>query len=154
MAAFQQMEWTKNGRLFLFTGPFMPENAYDRLYRQSNDGIQVTRFTSDFISYLAAADLSVSMAGYNTCMNLLAAEVPALVWPFEQNREQRLRAERLSVSGLLRALEQADLNPARLAAIMDQTLSKPPPSRMPIDLCGSTNTARWIEDWVSKRLPA
>jgi predicted glycosyltransferase len=58
--------------------------------------ILVSRFTPDFLSYLEAADLSVSMAGYNTCMNILAAKTPAIVWPFSQNREQRLRAERLA----------------------------------------------------------
>ena len=54
------------------------------------------RFTNEFLSFLAAADLSISMAGYNTCMNVLAAGVTALVWPFGQNREQRLRGEKLA----------------------------------------------------------
>ena len=67
--------------------------------------MKVSRFTSDFLSYLAAADLSVSMAGYNTCMNVLASRVPSLVWPFAQNREQRLRAEVLQDRGLVGIIE-------------------------------------------------
>ena len=80
-------------------------------------------FYSGFFVLSAAADLSVSMGGYNTTMNILASGVPALVWPFGQNREQRLRAERLADLGALRVLEDEDLHPDRLAVIMDQWIS-------------------------------
>ena len=146
MTAFEQTECAKNGRLFIFTGPFMPQKDYDRLLLRSNDRMQVMRFTSDFITYLSAADLSVSMAGYNTCMNLLAAQVPALVWPFQQNREQRLRAERLSASGFLKVLADEDLSPTRLSVIMDQVLSESQRPRYHINLDGAANTAKWIEE--------
>ena len=111
------------------------------------------RFSSDFLSYLAAADLSVSMAGYNTCMNILAAAVPALVWPFSQNREQRLRAERLAAAGGLKVLSEADLNPDRLTVIMEQTLSQRPRLSQPIDLNGAANTAQWLKDWMKVDRP-
>jgi predicted glycosyltransferase len=77
--------------------------------------VDVQRFSPDFLAELAAADLSVSMGGYNTTMNLLAAEVPALVWPFARNREQGMRAGRLARLGALELLGEADLNPSRLA---------------------------------------
>jgi predicted glycosyltransferase len=107
--------------------------------------VQVSRFSADFLSYLAAADLSVSMGGYNTTMNILASGVPALVWPFGQNREQRLRAERLADLGALRLLEDEDLRPDRLAAIMDRWIHRPMRPAIKINLDGAANTARWIE---------
>ena len=110
--------------------------------------MRVCRFTSDFLSYLAAADLSVSLAGYNTCMNILAVQVPALVWPFAQNREQRLRAEMLARLGALEILDNEDLRPARLATIIDRALSRHWPSQLAVDLEGATNTARWLGSWM------
>jgi predicted glycosyltransferase len=117
-------------------------------------GVQLERFTGDFLSYLAAADLSVSMAGYNTCMNILAAGVPSLVFPFAQNREQRIRAERLAALGGLTLLEEEDLEPSRLATLMDKVLnSRIKPVKVPINLNGARETARWIERWHESTAP-
>jgi predicted glycosyltransferase len=126
----------------------MSEEELERLKLLSSKRIQVFRFTPDFLSYLAAADLSVSMTGYNTCMNILAAQVPALVWPFSQNREQRLRAERLSRLGALEAIDDDAFQPAHLATIMDRALSRRSRTPVTIDLEGAANTARWLERWM------
>jgi predicted glycosyltransferase len=133
--------------LQVFTGPFLPEGDFERLKRAAGAGAAVARFTPEFLSCLAAADLSVSMAGYNTTMNLLAARVPALVWPFAQNREQRLRAERLEAMGALQLLRDADLEPSRLAALMDRLLERPGRPETGLDLEGAQATARWIDAW-------
>jgi predicted glycosyltransferase len=103
------------------------------------------------VDSLAAADLSISMGGYNTSMNLLACGVPALVWPFGLNREQRLRAQRLAERGALKILNEEDLQPDRLARIMVQTLSEEHPGKLDIDLNGAANTVRWLEDWFAER---
>jgi predicted glycosyltransferase len=112
--------------------------------------VQVTRFARDFLSYLAAADLSVSMGGYNTTMNILASGTPALVWPFGQNREQRLRASRLANLGVLQVLEDEDLDPDRLAAIMNDWMSRSIRPAVNINLNGAANTARWIETAIKR----
>ena len=132
----------------------MGEEEFDRLKSLSSKTTRVFRFTPDFLSYLAAADLSVSMAGYNTCMNILASQVSAVVWPFSQNREQRLRAEGLARLGLVELLDNDDLPPARLAAIMSRALSQWSRSPIGVDLDGAPNTARWLESWMesSRRL--
>jgi len=144
----------KTVHLYVFAGPFMDEAEFDRLHALAGKGVQVFRFKPDFLSYLAAADLSVSMAGYNTCMNILAANVPALVWPFSQNREQRFRAERLAGTGMMQVLDDRDLYPDRLAAIMDQALSQRSRQTGRIDLDGARKTAEWLENWMqsSQRL--
>ncbi len=102
-------------RLNLFTGPFMEDEHMTSLQRHASDTITVERFSSDFLNRLAASDLSISMAGYNTCMNILAARVPALVWPFGENREQRLRAELFSKNYPMEILTDGDLAPSILA---------------------------------------
>jgi predicted glycosyltransferase len=94
---------------------------------------------------MAAADLSISMAGYNTCMNILATRVPALVWPFPQNREQKLRAEKLAALGWMQVLGDQDLDPVRLAGLIARQLSQPDRPWKSVDLNGAANTAAWLE---------
>ena len=149
--AFLRLGLGEASRLVVFTGPFMPEADVARLNAWAGGRVDIQRFTPDFLDYLAAADLSLSMAGYNTSMNLLAARVPALVWPFAQNREQRLRSERLAGLGALRVLADRDLEPPRLAALMDQALAQTARPAVDIDLCGAANTARWIADRYAGR---
>lgn len=132
--------------LQVFTGPFLPPQDVRRLQAAAGPRVRIERFSREFLSWLAAADLSISMGGYNTTMNLLAAGVPALVWPFPQNREQRLRCRRLESLGALQVLEEADLDPARLARAMAAVLERPRPSPAAVDLDGARATARWIEE--------
>ena len=138
-------------RMVVFTGPFMPAAQVARLTAWAGPRVDIQRFSTDFLYELAAADVSVSMAGYNTTMNLLAARAPALVWPFAQNREQRLRAERLARLGALRVIEDRDLEPQRLAVLMGRVLAQTARPVVDIDLCGAANTARWIEGWRQPR---
>ncbi len=127
--AFGMISREADIHLQVFTGPFMENDAIRRLQEMGTDRIAVSRFTPDFPAWLSAADLSVSMAGYNTCMNILAARVPSLVWPFAQNREQRLRAGRISEMGGMRILEDADLSPDHLADLMSRILTEGTPPR-------------------------
>jgi len=148
--AYARLIGGKRLRLCVFTGPFMAETDFSALSDRaaSLPGLQVERFTADFLSYLAAADLSISMAGYNTCMNILAASVPSLVFPFAQNREQRMRAEKLAALGGLRLLKKEDLEPSRLANLIADILnSGKRPVRVPVNLDGARETARWLEQW-------
>jgi predicted glycosyltransferase len=148
-AAFGRLDHGRALRLHVFTGPFLPPEDFERLRHTAGEGVQVARFTPDFLSHLAAADLSISMAGYNTTMNLLAARVPALVWPFGQNREQRLRAQRLEARGALRLLTDAELAPARLAAVMQPMLANAERRDGGVDLNGAAATAAWVDRWAA-----
>ena len=145
--AFNHLTVDKARYLKVFTGPFLECADFDNLNNMAGPNVRIERFTSDFLSYLAAADLSISMGGYNTTMNILATGVPALVWPFAQNREQRLRAGRLAKAGLLNVLEDDDLHPQRLAGQMDSILAAPNSSQVKFNLDGAANTAKWIGDW-------
>ncbi|MGD9287601.1 MAG: glycosyltransferase [Desulfobacterales bacterium] len=143
--AFSRLERHNACHLQVFAGPYLDQGAYNLMKSHAGRNVQVSRFTGDFLSYLAAADLSVSMGGYNTTMNILASGVPALVWPFSRNREQRLRAERLAAMGVIRVLDDDDLRPGRLAEIMDRWIHRSTRSRIDINLDGAANTAKWIE---------
>ncbi len=138
-----------NCRLHLFTGPFIDGDTYERLSREADGNFRVERFTTDFLSYLAAADLSVSMGGYNTCMNILTSRVPALVRPSPRDQEQRLRVERLACLDAMVQLNENDLDPRRLAARMEARLRRSQPPDLSIDMQGAANTVRWLENWMA-----
>jgi len=151
--AFRHLKVDGTPYLYVYTGPYMSE--YEFAYLKGlgkNKRIQIEKFTSDFLSYLAAADLSISMAGYNTTMNVLATAVPALVWPFGANREQRLRAERLADRGALELINDQDLIADDFAGIMEQALTRADSRKTDIDLDGAVYTARWLEGWINRNL--
>ncbi|MBI9088877.1 MAG: glycosyl transferase [Desulfobacterium sp.] len=133
-------------RMMVLTGPYMEKEAVDRLFSLAGEGVRIESFWTDFISLVAAADLSISMAGYNTCMNLVAAGVPALVWPFDQNREQRMRAKTLVDFADITLLEGEDLVPKRLAGIIQERLvAGKTPISQGLDLGGARAVSHWIE---------
>ncbi|MFP5213467.1 MAG: glycosyltransferase family protein [Acidobacteriota bacterium] len=130
----------------VFLGPFMEEE--DRAYladcAAGDPRVSLLPFSLDFLSELSRADLSVSMAGYNTCMDILASGIKALVYPFPQNQEQTLRAMRLESAGYLQMIHSLAVE--SLYVSMHTTLDtfRMPP-HMELDLSGARNTALVIE---------
>lgn len=131
--------------LRVFLGPFMEEADRSALAElaSADRRIALCPFAHDFLAELAEADLSVSMAGYNTCMDILTSRVPALVYPFPQNREQFMRAGRLEKLGLLRVLN--NLSDDHLTRAMEALLLAPDvPGPHALDLDGSVKTAHLL----------
>ena len=142
--AFPLLNRAAAGRLQVFAGPYMSESDYQKLEEQASPGTTVERFTRDYISWLAASDLSISLGGYNTTMNILAAGTRALVLPFAQNREQKQRAETMAALGALELLTPDDLEPELLASRIEEALNKTP-APAGINLDGAAHTAKWLE---------
>lgn len=136
-------------RMHLITGPYGDVDALEGLVAAADGRLSVQRFSHRFLPLLAAADLSVSMGGYNTCMNLLAAKVPrALIWPFGQNREQQLRVERLMDRAPFHLLGDEDLTGEGLAQRVALLLDQPPAPTGGVRLDGAAVSARWLSDWL------
>jgi len=151
--AFRRLKMKASPVLYVYTGPYMAEDEFASLKALgAGQRVHIAKFTSDFLSFLAAADLSISMAGYNTTMNILATGVPALVWPFAANLEQGRRAERLAGLGALKLINNQDLNPDNLAAIIGQALTRADSGKIDIDLNGAAHTVQWLESWVDRNL--
>ena len=156
LAACREQPRLSQAAVRVFSGPFCDEGAYAGLVAAAGGlpDARTARFADGFADVLAASDLSVSLAGYNTVMGLLAAGCRGLVAPFDQNREQRLRAERLAGLGLLGVLEPADLAPPVLAGRMVRALAAPPPPKGALDLDGARGTARFLEALAAGADPA
>jgi len=135
-------------RLEVFCGPFMDQKEYERLVARAAPGRRIRRYTKRFLDYLSAADLSVSLAGYNTCMNLLVTKVPALVFPYARQQEQPMRAEKISKYLPMRVLNESDMQPARFSRHLAQMLEQNPTvDGVPINLDGAASAARFLERW-------
>ena len=137
-------------RLQVHEGPFMERQDREALRERAAADPRISwhPFSHAFLKELAQSELSLSMAGYNTCMDILASGVSALVYPFPQNREQSLRAHRLESRGVLRVIRSLD--PERLAAQIQEVLSSPRPPMEPLRTEGARETVRAIENFASR----
>ena len=142
--------------IHMFAGPFSPEPVFEalRAIAATQTNLTVERYTPHFLSYMQQADLSISMSGYNTTMNLLTAGVPALMLPFTGNgdREQTIRVQRLEELGLATMLRGEHRDPQQLVAAIRSCLQKEPVS-MSFDLNGVENTADCLRQLVRQQQP-
>ncbi len=143
--------------IHLFTGPFAPDDFFESLVQQSQDlsNITVRRYTPNLLAYLNQADLSVSMSGYNTTMNILTTGVRALMLPFTGNddQEQTMRVRRLDQLGVAHMIHPSDLTPQKLAAKVQWKLTQDP-CPMQFDLNGVWHTRQWMRSLLEPSLPA
>ncbi len=129
----------------LVTGPLMPQAKRQALRRlAAEQPVSFMEFTADLDSYLAAADLVVSMAGYNSVCEILSLGQRSLLIPRGHTRaEQRMRAELLAQRGLAHLLPPEELSPDRLRAAVAAALNSPRP-RQTLNLDGLENISRAI----------
>jgi predicted glycosyltransferase len=114
-------------RLVLVTGPFLPEDQQTAL-RYRAEGLPVDMLTTvgDSLGHMAAADLVVTMAGYNTTAELLRVGARALLVPRPgPSAEQQMRASRLADRGWVDWLAPASLDADSLAEAVVSGLERP-----------------------------
>lgn len=91
-------------------------------------GVVVERFRGDFAALLRRCHVSVSQAGYNTVLDILAARARAVLVPFaaERETEQSIRAAHLAARGAALMVRESDLAPAMLAAAIERAAAREP----------------------------
>ena len=128
----------------VFTGPFCPDSVFESLHLRGAEltNLRIEKFTPNLVGLMQHAELSISMAGYNTTMNVLSTGVRAMMKAFTGNddQEQRIRSQKLANLGLSSIIQPEDLEPSRLAEQVIHCLSQDPAS-IRIDLDGARNTA-------------
>ncbi|MBI4674866.1 MAG: hypothetical protein HY741_24765 [Chloroflexi bacterium] len=135
------------------TGPLMPPRQRAELRALESARVTLIEFTPDLVSYLAAADLVVSMAGYNTVCETMALGERVLLVPRTRPRaEQRLRAERLAARGMAHLLLPDSLSPENLGAAVEHALAAPAP-HVTLDLNGVSRVSAALADLLSVERP-
>ncbi|MFN0111680.1 MAG: glycosyltransferase family protein [Blastocatellia bacterium] len=144
-------------RMLIFAGPYPAAEEFQRMQQKvaARPNIRLSRYTTDFPAYMERADLSISMAGYNTCMNIVTASQRAVVYPFTRggNEEQARRAEKLHSLGLAEVIYEEQLTPATLAEKALLALAKPKPAIAAVDLNGVEQTAQALKELVAGVAP-
>lgn len=104
-------------RAIFITGPLMPLEDKERLERGAS-GLNVSVLTqvSNNLDYISAADLVITMAGYNSLVEILQLRKKALVIPrLGPSAEQMMRAKLFEERGLIDVIYPHELSPKKLA---------------------------------------
>ena len=135
--ALQHMPVGARIRSLIVTGPEMSEPQRNLLSQSALQfsGARMLEFTNDLPSYMNAADLVVSMGGYNTVCEILGLKKRAIIVPrVRPVEEQWLRAERMARLDLLTTIHPDSLNPQDLLHTILAELSPDQPLRPTLDL--------------------
>ncbi|MFC0674736.1 glycosyltransferase family protein [Brachybacterium hainanense] len=140
----------------LLAGPFLPEPARAQLHALASDRLIVHDFVDNAEEFLQGAAAVVSMGGFNSTVEILSSDVPALVVPrVVPRQEQLLRARALSRIGALDVLEPDALSPAQLSGWLAEAVRAEAPAvhriaRARIDLDGLPRVARRATDLIEE----
>jgi predicted glycosyltransferase len=118
VGAAERLRPRLGGTWLMVTGPLMDQDTHDELARAGEAvGLTVRRVVPELRAHVALADCVVSMAGYNTCCDLMSFRRPNVLIPRDGPvQEQRIRTDRLRQWGLSRVLYAPDATAARLAS--------------------------------------
>jgi predicted glycosyltransferase len=136
----------------LIAGTNLPEADFAALCIDVPAGVAIERFRYNFVGLLRGCRVSVSQAGYNTVLDILAAHARAVLVPFaaERETEQLVRAERLAALGAVELVHDGAQSPASLAAAIERAASRPP-ATVAIDTGGAAHSARLIAAMICPR---
>lgn len=135
-------------RWHLITGHHMSENAVAEIEAAVPANAVIERSVPNLPALMADAALSISQAGYNTLLELLAARTRAVVVPYEGGveTEQRLRADLLAAIGALEVVAEDDLTAETLGAAMERARARSRDAVPTVDLDGARKTAAYVMD--------
>ncbi len=141
-------------QIIMFTGPFVPDSVFAKLQTIAVDqsNITIERYTPHLLHYMQQADLSLSMSGYNTTMNILMTGVRAMILPFTGNndQEQTIRAEKLGKLGRVKVIRPSDLQPKIFATQIIDYLNQQP-TNLQFDFGGAEKTAFYLRQLLYKQ---
>jgi predicted glycosyltransferase len=140
----------------ILAGRGLSEPDFATLRQSASPNVTVERARPDFPGLLAACALSISQAGYNTVLDLVAAGRPAIVVPFDEGAEteQAVRAEAMERAGLARCLRLSGADAARPAAFAAAVAAaleagRPPPAA--VDRGGAGKVAGIVTALLAER---
>ncbi len=125
--AFPLVQEQQRSVLVLVTGPFLPKEEQASLQRRARRSpVRVLESVEDTLSYLSAADVVVTMAGYNTTAEIMRLKKPAILIPRPgPSAEQRTRARLFAARHWVDEVDPDVLTPARLAERILHLLAHP-----------------------------
>src|SRR2546425_5434162 len=150
--AWESLHHLLFGEAVVVIGPLMSPTDRAAVERRAHgvSNVQVIGSSTTVLSLVAAADLVVSMGGYNSVVEAITARKPLVICPrAAPRREQLMRAEIMAGLGLARVarLDGDGDAAARIADAMIAALKAGPPSTpawRTIDLTGAERVADFL----------
>ncbi|OWY66680.1 glycosyltransferase [cyanobacterium TDX16] len=141
----------------IICGPEMPKAQKQIVERaaENNSQVRVGEFTDDLMSYMNAADVVVSMAGYNTVCEILSARKPSVIIPRSKpSQEQSIRAERMASLGLIQTLipGKEDFSPTTLMNLLLSQLEGRKKPNFNLDMNGLVRVKDYLLQLMSQKV--
>ncbi|MBD2168348.1 glycosyl transferase [Calothrix membranacea FACHB-236] len=155
IAASPILEKTVPHIIKIFTGPFMAEEKVQQLIKvaEQQKNIQIETYTLQLLAYMQSANISLSLSGYNTTMNILSTGVRAIVVPIgheNEDKEQLVRTQKLQQLGIVDYILPKDLTAThlsqRIIAGLNRNLVLDNAAKF--DLQGADNTASFLKEFL------
>lgn len=140
-------------KLLICAGPLVPPETFAH-YQQlaaRHANVLLVHDLPSLRSLLSRVSLSVSLGGYNTVMELLAARAQGLVLAAGPNgdTEQKTRVARLAARGLLHEINLEDLESGRLADRICEAIAYPSWT-VDVQMDGAANSAKLLMTHLSR----
>lgn len=145
----------RSGRRWrILAGRGVAEADLARLAADAPEKVVIERARPDFPALLAGCAVSISQAGYNTVLDLVAAGRPAIVVPFDAGNEteQTVRAEAMERAGLARCFRLSGDFVADAVALADavgDVVGARPPA-LAIDRDGAARSAAIVKELLAE----
>ena len=136
----------------IVTGPMMDTGVIrsltDKAHKiQPLGSVTIKRFHRNIPRLLSKVDAVVSMAGYNSCAEILQSGVPAVLMPRSFPREEQLiRAMRMAQLGWVSAMPQTNPDPEYIFDAVERALDSSRTGTLQADLNGLNSLSRIILD--------
>lgn len=139
----------------MLAGYALPDAVFRSLRADAPQGVVVERARPDFTQLLATCAVSISQGGYNTVMDVLAANARAVIVPYAggMETEQTLRARRLGTQGVFSVVTEAELSRESLAQAVETALDQPPPAAGTLNVRGAEQSARILVERGARHDP-
>lgn len=114
-----------NHHSVIISGPEMPALQREEIQQRVAllPQVELLEFTDDLVGFMDAADVVISMGGYNTIGEILSLQKRSIVVPrIQPVEEQWIRAERMAKLGLFRAIHPDRLTPENLMQQLQEEL--------------------------------
>jgi predicted glycosyltransferase len=124
MEAFQLLCKDYPVEAIFITGSLMEYEERQLLHKWAMDlPVRVLKSVEDHLSYINAADLLITMAGYNTLMDVIRLQKRILIIPRQgPSAEQKMRAQLFSDLGLGQLIHPDELTKTTLARVILENL--------------------------------
>ena len=141
----------------LITGPFMPKQERKKVFKRARRlGVRTYHFYRQMEKIFAAADIVVSMGGYNTLCEILSQGTLSLVIPRETPRqEQLIRARAFKKQNLIDYIPWGEFAPGILREKILNLLQYPEPYHEAVSrfrLTGIETMQKRLRSFRCKRL--